>query len=93
MTRAESSVFLALQANADTRELVEAILADNPHATLDEQPAMVRIIAPGTLTVHAATVAELLGRDYDLQEMQVNLISLSGRVDETDETFTISWAR
>jgi len=92
VSRTESSVFVALQANADTRELVEAILADNPHAVLHEDPAMVRISAVGSLSVHAESVSERIGRDYDLQEMHINLISLSGHVDETDETFTLSWA-
>ncbi|PKO85195.1 MAG: monooxygenase, partial [Betaproteobacteria bacterium HGW-Betaproteobacteria-12] len=38
-----STVFIAFQTNEDTRPIIESILADNPHAVLDEQPAMVKI--------------------------------------------------
>ncbi|MDB5699332.1 MAG: monooxygenase [Alphaproteobacteria bacterium] len=88
---ADSTVFLVLQANDETRNIVSAIMADNPGAQLDEQPAMVRIHAKGTLRVHRETIEELMGRDYDLQELHVNMISLSGHVDETDDSLTISW--
>ncbi|MFW9609891.1 MAG: MmoB/DmpM family protein, partial [Aquaspirillum sp.] len=37
-----SKVFIALQTNDDTRPIIEAILADNPHAELNEAPAMVK---------------------------------------------------
>jgi phenol hydroxylase P2 protein len=42
-----STVFIALQTNEDTRSIIEAILADNPHAVANEQPAMVKIDAEG----------------------------------------------
>lgn len=86
-----STVFLALQTNDDSRSLVEAILADNPHAVLDEQPAMVKINAEGKLVVKRESIEALLGRPYNLQEMQINLITLSGHVDETDDEFTLCW--
>ena len=38
-----SNVFIALQTNEDTRQIIEAIVQDNPHAVVNEQPAMVRI--------------------------------------------------
>lgn len=93
MNGAESTVFLALQANDDTRQVIEAIKVDNPTALLDWQPAMVRITAKGTLRVHRATIEEMIGRDFDLQELHVNMISLSGHVDETDDTLTLTWDR
>ena len=37
-------------------------------------------------------VADKLGRDWDLQEIHLNLISLSGNIDETDEAFTLHWS-
>ena len=93
MSGAQSTVFLALQANDDTRHVIEAIMADNPEAHLDPQPAMVRITAKGSLVVRRETIEDLIGRDFDLQELHINLISLSGRVDETDDEFTLSWNR
>ena len=49
-----STVFIAFQTNDDTRPIIESILADNPHAVLDEQPAMVKINAEGHLVVNPA---------------------------------------
>ncbi len=86
-----SNVFIIFQTNEDSRIIVEAILQDNPHATVNEQPAMVRIDAPGCMTIRRASVEEKMGRDFDLQELHVNLISLSGNINETDDEFTLSW--
>ena len=38
-----SSVFIALQANEETRPIIEAIEQDNPNAVVNHQPAMVKI--------------------------------------------------
>lgn len=86
-----SNVFIALQANEDTRPIIDAILQDNPKAVVDRQPAMVKINAPGSLVVRRASVEEQLGRSFDLQELQINLITISGHVDEDDEAFTLCW--
>ncbi|WP_085318265.1 MmoB/DmpM family protein [Derxia lacustris] len=86
-----SNVFIVLQANEDSRVIVEAIADDNPGAIVDHQPAMVKIDVPRRLVLRRATVEEKLGRDFDLQEMQVHLISLSGHVDETEDEFTLHW--
>jgi phenol/toluene 2-monooxygenase (NADH) P2/A2 len=86
-----STVFIAFQTNEDTRPIVEAILADNPHASLEEMPAMVKINAEDTLVIKRESIEELIGRDFDLQELQVNLITISGHLDEDDDTFTLSW--
>ncbi|WP_437882937.1 MmoB/DmpM family protein [Pseudomonas sp. LRF_L74] len=87
-----STVFIALQANEDTRAVVEAIAQDNPQAVVRREPAMVKIDAPGRLQVRRSTIEELIGRDYDLQELQVNLITLSGNVDEDEDSLTLTWA-
>lgn len=86
-----STVFIAFQTNEDTRPIVESILADNPHAVLDEQPAMVKINAEGCLVIKRESIEERIGRDFDLQELQVNLITLSGHIDEDDDQFTLAW--
>jgi phenol hydroxylase P2 protein len=86
-----SKVFIAFQTNEDTRPIIQAILADNPHAVLDEQPAMVKIDAEGQLSIKRASIEELIGRDFDLQELQVNLITISGNLDEDDDEFNLSW--
>ena len=86
-----STVFLALQTNEETRPIIEAILQDNPGAVVDEQPAMVKINADGRLVVRRETIQELIGRDYVLQELQVNMITMSGNLDQTDDEITLFW--
>lgn len=85
-----STVFIALQVNEETRPIIEAIAGDNPHARFDEQPGMVKIDASGRLVVRRQSIESLLGRAFDLQELHVNLITLSGNVDETDDEFILS---
>lgn len=85
------NVFIAFQTNDESRAIVEAILADNPGASLDEQPAMVRVLCPGKLTINRESVEERMGRDFDLQELQLHLITLTGNIDETDDAFTLAW--
>ena len=86
-----SNVFIALQANEETRPIVEAIMLDNPHAVVKREPAMIKIDAPGQMVVHKETIEGLVGRAFDLQEMHIHLITLSGNVDETDESLTLTW--
>ena len=88
-----SKVFLALQLTDDSRSIIDALLADNPGATLDEQPAMVRVDCENSLTLKRESVSERMGRPFDLQELHLSLISLSGNIDETDDEFTLSWTR
>ncbi|TDJ60114.1 MAG: monooxygenase [Proteobacteria bacterium] len=84
-------VFIALQNNAEAQPIIEAILEDNPAAVVNETPGMVKIDCPGRLVVRRQTVEEKMGREFDLQEMQINLISLGGNVDEDDDEFVIAW--
>ncbi|MDR2188621.1 MAG: MmoB/DmpM family protein [Azonexus sp.] len=86
-----STVFIALQANEETRPIIDAIVRDNPAAVVNREPAMVKIDAPGRLTIRRQTVEEELGRPYDLQELQVNLITISGHVDEDEDSFSLHW--
>jgi len=86
-----SNVFIAFQKNEETRCIIDAILEDNPEAIVNEQPAMVKIDAPGSMTIKRATIEDKIGRSFDLQEMQIHLITLSGHIDETDDEFTLSW--
>ena len=86
-----STVFIALQANEETRPIIEAIELDNPKAVVNREPAMVKINAPGRLVIRKDTIEEQIGRSYDLQELQINLITLSGNVDEDEDRLTLTW--
>jgi len=86
-----SKVFIAFQRNEDTRPIIDAVLADNPGAEAVESPAMVKIDAEGKLVVRRETIEELIGRPYDLQEMQIHMITMSGNLDQTDDEMTLFW--
>lgn len=86
-----SQVFIVLQQNEDSRAIVEAIMADNPSAVLEEHPAMVKINCDNKLTLKRNSVSERIGRVFNLQELHLSLITLSGNIDETDEEFTLAW--
>ncbi len=85
-----STVFLILQDNEEARPIVEAIDQDNEGVVIQYQPGMVRIESEGKLTVNRDTVSELVGRDWDVQELHLNMVSLSGNVDEEDEYFQLT---
>lgn len=91
MNQAKHIVFLALQTNEETRPLIEAIEADNPEAVVNRMPAMVKIDAPGRLVLKRQTVEDITGMDFDLQSIHVNLISLSGNIDETEDELVLEW--
>ncbi len=87
-----SNVFIAFQANEESRPLVDAILADNPQAQAVYSPGLVKIDCPTRLVIRRETIEEQIGRSYDLQQIQLNLITLSGNIDEDDDQFTLSWS-
>lgn len=82
-------VYIALQNNEEARPVIEAIEQDNPHAVINHFPAMVKIDAPGRLVVNRETVEELIGRDWEPQEIHISLVSISGNVDETEDAFIL----
>ncbi|MBH1962394.1 MAG: MmoB/DmpM family protein [Rhodocyclales bacterium] len=86
-----SKVFIIVQANEEARPIIEALVKDNLHAVVQESPAMVRIEAEGRLTLNRNTVEELTGQPFDIQQLHVNLISISGHIDEEDDYLTVAW--
>lgn len=86
-----SNVFIAFQANEESRPVVDAIVADNPEAQVVYSPGLVKIDAPGRLVIRRESIEEQIGRSYDLQQIHVNLVTLSGNIDEDDDQFTLSW--
>lgn len=85
------NVFIAFQDNDNSRYMVEAIQEDNPDAEIQHQPAMIRIQADGRLVINRETMEEKLGRDWDVQEMLIDVISIGGNVDEDDDHFILHW--
>jgi phenol/toluene 2-monooxygenase (NADH) P2/A2 len=86
-----SNVFIAFQANEESRPVVDAILADNPQAQAVYSPGLVKIDCPQRLVIKRATIEEQLGRPFDLQQIHINLVTLSGNIDEDDDQLSLSW--
>ncbi len=86
-----SKVYIALQDNDVSRYIVEAIEEDNPDVTVIHMPAMIRIENEGYLVVKRETVEEKLGREWDVQELHLNLITLGGNVEEEDDQLSLTW--
>lgn len=86
-----SNVFIAFQANEDSRPVIEAILEDNPGAVANASPAMVKIDCKDRLVIRRESIESRVGRPFDLQEIQLNLITLTGHLDEDDDQLTLSW--
>ena len=86
---AQNMVYIAFQNTEEARPIIEAIEQDNPHATVNHFPAMVKIDAVGRIQVNRETVEDLIGREWDPQELHINLISLSGNVEEDDDSFAL----
>ncbi len=86
-----SKVYIALQDNEESRYIVEALEEDNPDVTVIYQPAMIRVENEGYLVVRRETVEDKMGRDWEIQAQHVNLITLGGNVDETDDELSLTW--
>ncbi|MCF4165747.1 MmoB/DmpM family protein [Zavarzinia compransoris] len=86
-----SKVSITLQNTDDGRQIVDAIVSDNPAAEVSRMPALTKIDCEGRLCLKRETIEERLGRSFDLQELQLSLISLAGNVDEDDDSFTLAW--
>ena len=87
-----SNVFIAFQANEESRPVVEAIVADNPTAVVTHPTGLTKIDVPQRLTIRRETIEQTTGRPYDLQQIHVNLVTLSGHIDEDDDQLTLSWS-
>lgn len=90
-TPPRSKVFIAFQDNEESRPIVEAVLADNAEATAAYTPGLVKIDCPDRLGIRRASIEENTGQPFDLQQLQINLVTLSGHVDEDDDEFSLSW--
>ncbi len=86
-----SLVYIALQDTDYARSIVEAIKTDNPQATIQHHPSMIRIEAEGRLDIRRDTVEQLTGSTWDIQEMLMYVITLGGNVEEEDDSFSLHW--
>jgi len=47
--------------------------------------------AEGRLEIHRTTVEEKTGREWDVQEMLIDVITLGGNVEEDEDCFALHW--
>lgn len=87
----ENNVLLVIQAVEESRAIVEAIQRDNENVVVESEPAMIKITAPGKLVVKTETMEDIIGREWEPQELQLVLVTLAGNVDEDYDHFTIYW--
>jgi phenol hydroxylase P2 protein len=85
------NVFIALQNNQDAQPIIAAILEDNKNAVLNESPGMVKIDCPMRLVIRRETVEEKTGQEFDLQDIHLTLISLSGNLEEDEDELVLQW--
>ena len=86
-------VSVDIQDTEDNRALIEAMEQDNPHANLLRMPGLVKIRTEGALTVKRETVESILAREWDINEFQLAIVSMSGNISEWDEDeIVLSWA-
>lgn len=84
-------VSITFQNTDEARPIIDAIAEDNPQASLNVYPSMTKIDCPGRLVIKRGSIEHRIGRAFDLQELQLSLITLSGNVDEDDDQFTLEW--
>lgn len=82
---------LVLQDTEDGRSIVQAIKKDNDNAKITNKPAMIEIEREKEIVVKASTVENELGRDWDVEEMQIELVGIVGQINETDDEIIIYW--
>lgn len=86
-----SNVFIAFQDNEESRPIIDAILVDNPQAEASYPTGLVKVDGPGSLVIRRETIEEQTGRPFNLQQIHVNLVTLSGHIDEDDDQLSLSW--
>ncbi|MGH8381939.1 MmoB/DmpM family protein [Pseudomonas sp.] len=86
-----SLVYINLQDTDYARAIVEAIQQDNPNASIQHQPSMIRIEAANRLEIRRETVEQITGTTWDIQEMLMYVITLGGNVEEDDDSFSLHW--
>lgn len=86
-----SNVSITLHNNDDARGLIAAIQKDNPDSMSHIYPGYIKIDCPQQLIIRKESVEAEIGRDWDVNEIHLSVISLAGHVDEDDDYFLIKW--
>ncbi|MEQ8349124.1 MAG: MmoB/DmpM family protein [Sneathiellaceae bacterium] len=65
----------------------EAIEIDNPDKDIkiEDHQTYVRVEAEGGIIIRRQTMAEILGRPFEMQELEVNLSGFSGQIETSED--------
>ncbi len=85
------NVSITLANNDDARPILQAIEQDNPGCEIQQLPSLVKVDTAGPLRINRGSVEAFLGREWEVQELHLSIVSLSGEVDEDDDYFELSW--
>ncbi len=86
------TVGIDLQDSEESRALVDAIEEDNPDAEISRIPGLVKIKSPTELVIRRETVEQRMGREWQTHELQVAIVSYSGKIAEwDDDEILIKW--
>jgi phenol hydroxylase P2 protein len=88
-----SNVSITLQTVGDATAILDAIVNDNPAAIVHPMPSCVKIDCPNKLVINKGSVSERIGREWDVQEIHLSVITLAGNVTEEDDYFSLEWKR
>jgi len=86
-----SIALLVMQDTEDGRAIVRAIQKDNDDVKVTPKPAMIQVEREKQIVIKSETVQEELGRDWDVEEMQIELVSIGGQIEETDDEIIVYW--
>ena len=66
---------------------IEAAEIDNPdkQVSVDDKGAYIRITCDGELRLYAETMAEILGHDFEIADLEVSLGSFAGLIESHDD--------
>ncbi len=76
-----------LRQGALAMAVVEAAAVDNPDRiiAIDDKVAYVRISTDGEMILRRSTIEEMLGKPFQMRELEVELSSFSGRIENGAE--------
>ena len=83
----ESLVGPVVRAGDVAAAVVEAVRLDNPDrdVRVDDYAAYVRVQCAGECVITRETMAAMLGRPFEMRELEVNLASFSGQIETTTD--------
>lgn len=74
------------------RAIIDAIQEDNAGVMVEDYAVYKKVKCPGRLVLRRETVEECLGRDWDMDGIQIYMASYFGFIEDWDEDhLIISW--